>query len=173
MASETPEKIASAIYMRWATNEGRRTEHLIEAIAQALAEARQDGWRAGVDELVRILWSEQEVLVIGHNEDSVDEARVYAKPGHIIDDAGKVSKALESKAVPRHPNAGIRDTAGELPFVLFKDGSMYCATRLDFINLQESLAGFGSSMGEACCELKLAESALNSSTPENTKGENP
>lgn len=37
MTNEEARKKASDIYMRWATNEGRRTEHLIESIAQALA----------------------------------------------------------------------------------------------------------------------------------------
>jgi hypothetical protein len=35
------------------------------------------------------------------------------------------------------------------PFVLFMDGNGWCCTRLNFINLQESPAGFGETLYEA------------------------
>lgn len=50
-----------------------------------------------------------------------------------------------------------RDTSGDLPFVVQKDGTDWCVTRLDFVNLQESHAGFGKTIGEAMCHLKIAE----------------
>ncbi len=46
---------------------------------------------------------------------------------------------------------------GELPYVIERDGSDYCATRLDFINVQESPSGFGTTIGEAMCHLKHNE----------------
>lgn len=39
---------------------------------------------------------------------------------------------------------------------LYRDGSAWCATRLDFVNLQESPAGFGDRAYEAMAELAKA-----------------
>jgi len=38
-------------------------------------------------------------------------------------------------------------------FVTYMDGNAWCATRPDFINLQESLAGFGDTEQEAIANL--------------------
>lgn len=43
--------------------------------------------------------------------------------------------------------------AGRAGITLGKDGSAWCAKRLDFVNLQESPAGFGDSPVEAIAEL--------------------
>ena len=67
----------------------------------------------------------------------------------------------QAKAGPSHPMHNQKDTSGNLPFVMFKDGTQWCATRLDFRNPQESLAGFGPSVGEAMCDLVLAEHTHN------------
>ena len=43
------------------------------------------------------------------------------------------------------------------PFVLSKDGNQWCATRQDFVNLQESLAGFGDEPHDAMIDLLQQE----------------
>jgi len=40
---------------------------------------------------------------------------------------------------------------------IFKDGNSWCATRLSFINLQESLAGFGDNVIDAISKLFAEE----------------
>lgn len=45
-------------------------------------------------------------------------------------------------------------------FVLFKDGSDWCCVRPSFVNLQESLAGFGGSLYEAQQDLLRMESEV-------------
>ncbi len=47
-------------------------------------------------------------------------------------------------------------------FKTFMDGNSWCATRHDFINLQESTAGFGPSSSEAIDDLLKNESARKS-----------
>ncbi len=42
----------------------------------------------------------------------------------------------------------------ELKFDVFRDGDMFCATKLDFVNLQESPAGFGKTKELAITELE-------------------
>lgn len=44
--------------------------------------------------------------------------------------------------------------------IIKRDGNMWCAHRDDFINLQESLAGFGGSEREALGKLRDAEGIL-------------
>jgi hypothetical protein len=44
-----------------------------------------------------------------------------------------------------------------VPIFLFKDGTHWCAVRPDFINLHESIAGFGVTQGEAVMNLESNE----------------
>lgn len=44
---------------------------------------------------------------------------------------------------------------------IFRDGNKWCATRGDFVNLQESPAGFGDTEGQAIEALHVAEEAAN------------
>jgi len=47
----------------------------------------------------------------------------------------------------------LNDLNKEPEYNLFMDGDMWCATHLDFVNLQESEAGFGKTKAEAIKEL--------------------
>lgn len=108
---------------------------LRDAIANALRSVSMDAVRSDVaTDISPLVW--------------VNGKRCAPK-GSILDDGGVVRK--------RHPMDGERDRDGNLPFVVYKDGTQWCVTRLNFQNLQESSAGFGGSIGEAMCELKLAE----------------
>ena len=46
------------------------------------------------------------------------------------------------------------DSAGNPSFKLYRDGNQWCATRVDFENLQESPAGFGDTCLEALIDLR-------------------
>lgn len=52
---------------------------------------------------------------------------------------------------------GLICSYGPATFNLFLDGNAWCATRDDFVNLQESPAGFGSSRREAILECIKSE----------------
>lgn len=40
-----------------------------------------------------------------------------------------------------------------MKYIVFLDGNQWCATMQDFVNLQESLAGFGNNPSEAIAKL--------------------
>jgi len=79
-----------------------------------------------------------EALALGTNWERIEE--LATKWGLTDDDA---------KELVKHATLG-DDTPA---FRLFKDGDRWCATFHDFVNLQESQAGFGSSALEAFAEL--------------------
>jgi hypothetical protein len=53
------------------------------------------------------------------------------------------------------PNVGPRPDWWEENIQVFKDGDAWCAVYDDFINLQESVAGFGNNPDDAVNNLKL------------------
>ncbi len=72
-----------------------------------------------------------EALALGANKNRIDE--LAHKWGLTDKDAQEFAKRAKLK--------------------IFKDGNMWCVTFADFINLQESEAGFGSTALEALAEL--------------------
>lgn len=68
------------------------------------------------------------------------------------DRSGEMSyecKTCKQWATGPGTSPGLICSYGPSPFDLFVDGNMWCATRPDFINLQESTAGFGPTRPEA------------------------
>ena len=64
-----------------------------------------------------------------------------------IDDLLARVRELENES----PYAGVPDGA----YCLFMDGNQWCCVDSSFVNLQESVAGFGPTMAEALCEYRL------------------
>lgn len=59
---------------------------------------------------------------------------------------------------------GLICSYGPSPVNLFMDGNMWCCTRPDFVNLQESLSGFGTSRLNAVKDLIRQENAEGGAT---------
>lgn len=81
-------------------------------------------------------------------------------------------KKNEAQEKAEEVTEGIEDslTDKDETINVFMDGDKFCATRRDFINLQESLAGFGDTEKEAIEHLKEGEQiATETNTPVNTK----
>ena len=64
-------------------------------------------------------------------------------------------RAIAAMGAPPEAQSGIPAHAA----CLFKDGDAWCCVRGDFINLQESPAGFGTNMQEALNALSVAVGA--------------
>lgn len=108
-------------------------------------------------------------------DDSPFVRRIW--PSHVGDRANAWLIAIEAKAMGANP-ARIKELAikwgltdedaqqfikhSDGQFRLFRDGDKWCATFADFINLQESHAGFGDTALEAFAE--LAKPGLSRST---------
>lgn len=88
-------------------------------------------------------------------------------PGWHCDMYGQISyecRYCKTWGVGPGTSPGLICSYGPSPVNLFMDGNMWCCTRPDFVNLQESLSGFGTSRLNAVKDLIRQENAEGGAT---------
>lgn len=71
----------------------------------------------------------------------IDEARLFSLLEEIVDHLKEIKESID------YP----------IGVTLFRDGNAWCAVRANFVNLQESHAGFGDTRKEALADLVRQE----------------